>query len=230
MSRAEKQLDFDYSTIFEDAFVPIWIENIAPLYKRFSVLRKSGIKDLNAYLKEFPQEICNLAGLIEVLDVNHASMSLYGAESKADLLGVLNKIMCTIDEENFARALVSFWNQDEIFSMETSHQTLDGQNLSTVISAKIPRFGNKNLIIPVTVTDITALRQKQQILTKALEEIKTLKGIIPICASCKSIRDGKGYWNQLEKYISDRTEVMFTHGICPECSERLYPEEKEKKV
>jgi hypothetical protein len=61
-------------------------------------------------------------------------------------------------------------------------------------------------------------------LQKALEEVKTLSGFLPICASCKKIRDDKGYWNQIEAYISEHSEAEFSHGICPECLEKLYPE------
>ena len=61
-------------------------------------------------------------------------------------------------------------------------------------------------------------------LQDALNKIKTLRGIIPICASCKKIRDDKGYWNQLESYIREHSEAVFSHGICPECTEKLYPD------
>ena len=61
-------------------------------------------------------------------------------------------------------------------------------------------------------------------LNQALEEVKTLSGFLPICASCKKIRDDKGYWNQIEAYISDHSEAEFSHGICPECCKKLYPD------
>ena len=63
-------------------------------------------------------------------------------------------------------------------------------------------------------------------LKKALEEIKQLQGFIPICANCKKIRDDAGYWQQVEKYIMDRTDAKFSHGLCPECVQKLYPEIK----
>ncbi len=66
-------------------------------------------------------------------------------------------------------------------------------------------------------------------LQAALREIKTLGRLLPICASCKKIRDDKGYWNQLESYISKHSEVQFNHSLCPECIEKLYPEYHEKK-
>ncbi len=59
---------------------------------------------------------------------------------------------------------------------------------------------------------------------KALEDIKILRGLLPICASCKKIRDDQGYWNQIEVYVHKHSEADFSHGICPECAKKLYPE------
>jgi two-component system sensor histidine kinase EvgS len=59
-------------------------------------------------------------------------------------------------------------------------------------------------------------------LRDAIDEIKTLRGILPICCECKKIRDDKGYWNQIELYISHHTEAEFSHGICPDCAQKLY--------
>jgi CheY-like chemotaxis protein len=61
-------------------------------------------------------------------------------------------------------------------------------------------------------------------LEDALAEIKTLRGILPICSYCKKIRDDEGYWHQVEVYIRDHSEAEFSHGICPECAKKLYPE------
>jgi signal transduction histidine kinase len=60
-------------------------------------------------------------------------------------------------------------------------------------------------------------------LKKALSEVKQLSGLLPICASCKKIRDSQGYWNQIESYIREHSEAEFTHSICEECAEKLYP-------
>jgi len=69
-----------------------------------------------------------------------------------------------------------------------------------------------------------ALAAKIEELRQALDQVKTLRGIVPICANCKKIRDDKGYWNQVEAYVCQHTEAEFTHGICPECMKTLYPE------
>jgi uncharacterized membrane protein YciS (DUF1049 family) len=69
--------------------------------------------------------------------------------------------------------------------------------------------------------------EKDRLITElkdALSQVKTLSGLMPICASCKKIRDDSGYWNQIESYIRDHSEAEFSHSICPECSKKLFPE------
>lgn len=72
-------------------------------------------------------------------------------------------------------------------------------------------------------------RELSKSLQDSLEEVTRLRGLLPICASCKSIRDDKGLWQQIEQYISSHSEAEFTHGICPECARKLYPEYYGKK-
>jgi len=59
-------------------------------------------------------------------------------------------------------------------------------------------------------------------LKSALDEVKTLSGFLPICATCKKIRDDRGYWKQIEGYIQEHSDAQFSHGICPECAEKMY--------
>jgi hypothetical protein len=68
------------------------------------------------------------------------------------------------------------------------------------------------------------LEARNQALTKALEEVKALSGLIPICAGCKKIRDDGGYWNEVEDYLRRHSEAEFSHGLCPECIHEYYPE------
>ncbi len=78
---------------------------------------------------------------------------------------------------------------------------------------------------------IAAEKEKQKTigeLQKALAEIRTLGGLLPICASCKKVRDDEGYWTQIENYISRRSDAEFSHGICPECRQK-YMEQLEKE-
>jgi len=66
------------------------------------------------------------------------------------------------------------------------------------------------------------LEEANKKLKKALNEIKTLHGLIPICANCKKVRNDQGYWQMVEEYVSEHSDVTFSHGICPDCYKKLY--------
>jgi two-component system, response regulator PdtaR len=77
--------------------------------------------------------------------------------------------------------------------------------------------------------DLMELRRLNAELQEALAKIKTLEGILPICATCKKIRDEKGAWHQVEVYVRDHSAVEFSHGICPDCLKKHYPDFAPKK-
>jgi len=84
----------------------------------------------------------------------------------------------------------------------------------------------KPVAVRGTVQDITERKKTENELKGALARIKTLSGLIPICANCKRIRDDRGYWMRIEKFIEDRSTAEFTHSLCPECERKLYEEDK----
>ena len=94
---------------------------------------------------------------------------------------------------------------------------------SAVQGVTIMVFFGGNIFVIIGLIVLNFQRVEVELLT-SMEEIKTLKGIIPICASCKKIRDDKGSWEQIETYIRDHSDAEFSHGICPECMKKLYPE------
>jgi AmiR/NasT family two-component response regulator len=72
--------------------------------------------------------------------------------------------------------------------------------------------------------DMVALRRLNAELQEALAQVKLLSGLLPICASCKKIRDDDGHWHAIESYIRDRSEAKFSHGLCQDCAQELYPD------
>jgi AmiR/NasT family two-component response regulator len=98
---------------------------------------------------------------------------------------------------------------------------------------KPPQAGDMDRIITIAMArfgDMMELRRlnaelqaRNAELQEALAKVKTLSGLLPICASCKKIRDDQGYWHQVEVYIRDHSEADFSHGICPDCKKKLYP-------
>lgn len=83
----------------------------------------------------------------------------------------------------------------------------------------------------VHVADVTGMKKREAILIKtlnerdaALTEVRTLHGLLPICAGCKSIRDSEGHWQTIESYVTQHTQASFSHGLCPACSHKYFPE------
>ncbi len=119
---------------------------------------------------------------------------------------------------------------DKLLVGESYHPILgeDGCYLSATASKIYDAQGHVTGAIQ-SIRDITDLKnsehKREQLiieLKEAINEIKKLSGLLPICASCKKIRDDEGYWNQIESYIQQHSEAKFSHGMCPECSDKLY--------
>ena len=105
------------------------------------------------------------------------------------------------------------------FSMEKRYLGPDGSTVWVNLTVS-PMWKNEDqptLHIAI-IEDITERKLMEA-------EVKTLSGLLPICTSCKKIRDDKGYWNQIESYIHKHSEAQFSHGICPECMDKIYGEE-----
>lgn len=112
---------------------------------------------------------------------------------------------------------------EAIFSSSTSQVAA---YVSALISTTLWTFG----FILLVNQRLNAERQETIAeLNGALEQIRTLRGILPICANCKKIRDDSGFWQQVEAYVSRHTEAEFSHGICPDCMESLYPKYAAKR-
>jgi hypothetical protein len=105
---------------------------------------------------------------------------------------------------------------------------LRNQALSRFLSAEKSVVENLNARLQLEVSERAQAQQQlalqNQQLEYALGNTRQLSGLLPICGSCKKIRNDKGYWEQLEAFIRQRSEAQFSHGICPECAQRQFPE------
>ena len=145
----------------------------------------------------------------------------------ATLLGVTRGVLVTqpfsrfilpADQDVFYRHFKKLLETGETQSCELWMVKLDG----TVFWTRLESIADP--VCRITMSDITDRKRVEEELQKAMDDIRTLRGILPICMICKKIRDDQGYWNQVEVYVRDRTEAEFSHGICPECATELYPQ------
>ncbi len=190
-----------------------------------------------AHLRTLIETIPDLVWLKDLrgtyLGCNEKFELFFGAK-EADIIGktdydFVDKELADLFRENDIKAMIlgkPSMNEEEVtFAADGHHEFLE--------TIKTPLYDSDRVLIGVLgiARDITkrkkAMEEKEKLinkLEKALQEVKTLRGFIPICAKCKKIRNDEGYWQQIESYISQRTEAEFSHDICNTCAKELFPE------
>ncbi|MGB9700615.1 MAG: PAS domain S-box protein [Thermodesulfobacteriota bacterium] len=175
------------------------------------------------------------------IDFNQATVDLFGYSR--DELFTINIRQLYANPEDRPRFQREIEQKGALKEYEVKFRRKDGTEIDCLLTATL-RFDKDGRIIGYQgiIRDITQRKKLEEErekliaeLQEALNKIRTLSGLVPICASCKKIRDDKGYWNQLEIYIQEHTQAEFSHGLCPDCMKKLYPdifpslqEEKEK--
>jgi PAS domain S-box-containing protein len=166
----------------------------------------------------------------EMRDLNVDDMSQIVGKTDIDLWG-----------EEFGRKTFNIEQRmmesgEPIIGLIESRQLEDGQTNWTW-TTKVPLRDDSGQIVGLVgitrgINDLMkAQTARDNLITElqdALADVKTLSGLVPICANCKQIRDDKGYWTQVEAYIQERSQARFTHGICPACMKKLYPNVKQE--
>jgi hypothetical protein len=119
-----------------------------------------------------------------------------------------------------------FWLEDFTFGVINVNHAEEGlaERLEYMITSSV--FVCIALIMPIgiIIRDFSRLEKATQRLQGALDNIKTLEGLLPMCANCKNIRDDDGYWQQVEVYIRQHSKAEVSHSICPQCAHQLYPD------
>ena len=163
------------------------------------------------------------------VDVNPAYERLLGYTR--DELMRMNALETWSDHEERNAWKQKIEQDGYVADFQCSLRRKDGRELSTLRTSNQRLDSDGRRIYQTICRDITERRQseaeKERLimdLQKAITEIRTLSGMLPICASCKRILNDEGYWQQIEQYISTHSEAVFSHGFCPECAQRLYPE------
>lgn len=164
--------------------------------------------------------------------VNPAYLRMFGYERPEQLVGQSVLKVIAPDERAAIAERIARRNRGERVeaSYETRGQRVDGGQLEMEVHVSTYRLKGDQFSL-VIVRDVSerkaALREKESLideLRSALTKVKHLSGLLPTCAGCRKIRDEAGEWQDMETYISAHSEADFSHGLCPHCAERLYPE------
>lgn len=164
-----------------------------------------------------------------IIFVNKAFCKTYQYSTEA-IVGKKCNILWKNEEE--AIEICKKQNYDEDVQYEFYHKRKDRTEFPIFLSRSLIKDENEHgFAVVYVVRDITekkkAEQEREKLITElqnALRELKVLNGLLPICASCKKIRDDKGYWNQIEAYIQAHSNAEFSHSLCPECAKALYPD------
>jgi len=152
-----------------------------------------------------------------------------GQEIRSFLLPESRGILPLSDGESHQSVLLNFMSLSsspvplycQIFRVENDMHLILGGHLMLTNEYVL----QKMTVMTNEMVNVTRdLHRKNKALEEANSKITQLSGIIPICMHCKGIRDDKGYWNRLEKFISEHSEAKFSHGLCPDCKKKYYPE------
>jgi PAS domain S-box-containing protein len=166
----------------------------------------------------------------QILDANQAACELYGY-ARPELLATKTTDL-EAPEAQIRPALPIFADLDSAPDkpIETVVQHRDSRPIPVELTITPLTASGEKLYLTIA-RNISerkqAEKERERIILElqdALAKVKTLSGLLPICASCKRIRDDAGYWTQVEVYIRDHADVEFSHGICPECFKKLYPD------
>lgn len=165
----------------------------------------------------------------QCVEANEAVCQLVGSDREHVLLQNYNTIE-SWKPSGLLDAALSAVKEDSEKSTEVTVTSSFGRHVTVNCRFSPFSVGDHKylLLIADDVTEQRAVEEAKEHLVEQLREalahVRTLRGIIPICASCKKIRDDEGYWEQIESYIDKHSDANFSHGICPECAERLYPD------
>jgi PAS domain S-box-containing protein len=163
---------------------------------------------------------------------NRGARSIYGYGAE-EMVGRLESTLVPPERSEELNLLLGKVSQGrQVVHFETERLAKDGRRLAISLTLS-PTRNIKGEIVGASkiARDITGRKQaekeREELIVQyreALAKVKLLSGLLPICASCKKIRDDQGYWQRLEKFIQEHSGAVFTHGICPDCAKVLYPD------
>jgi PAS domain S-box-containing protein len=222
------------------------------IYGRENIFKRDITRELLATNKHFEVTLDHMDdGLVELTGsgkitfVNRAAAQMFGLPEEKLLSAYFPGFFSSSHQKLIGEHLekrngiIGRIGEDEPIMLHDSYLLIkfvpfndNGRNFIIILMQDITRRKQAEVLLKENEGELerkvrertAAMEESTRNLEIALSEVKKLSGMLPICASCKKIRDDKGYWNQIEEYIRDHSEAEFTHSICQDCAEKLYPE------
>ena len=176
-----------------------------------------------------PVGYCTVSEEGLVLEANLTAATLLGVARGALAQQPFSRFILREDQDGYYLRRKQVFEAGEPQAYELRMLRKDGPAFWAHLETTVAEDEDGEPVCRVVISDVTEMKKTQEALHIASDQIKTLHGILPICANCKKICDDKGRWNPVEVYVRDRTEADFSHGICPECAKKLYPEFKQRR-
>jgi PAS domain S-box-containing protein len=204
-------------------------------YESAEALRRSETKFHTLY--DSTRDAVMLLDTKGFFDCNPAALAMFGCASREELCSKhpadVSPLMQPDGTDSLTRAnqgIATALKKGSTY-FEWMHKRIDtGKTFSAEVLLSAMELDGKP-VLQAVVRDITGRKQNEAERNKlildlqdALANVKSLSGLLPICASCKKIRDDKGYWSQVESYVQKHSDATFTHGICPDCIKKFYPD------
>lgn len=174
---ALRESESRYKSIFNSVPVSIWEEDFSKVNDLLNDLRENGIKDLDLYLRQHPQTVREAASMIVVNEVNDATVSMFGASSKVDLMQSIDKVFSQEAYDNFRRELIAIWNKQPSFYGETTNLTLDGREITISISTTIPQESEEYSRVFVSIEDITERKKAEDQIRRQVKHLASLRAV-----------------------------------------------------
>jgi len=185
----------------------------SPSYITFLIL-SAGPLSLRLLLEgSFVYIVLGLLGLVFIAILSQTGRTMHTASLQALIVGIRNEELTSIlSEEKLRQEELNAQLRQEIIERISSQEELRLRN---------QELEQLNARLTTTKNNLESANKE---LERALTNVKQLSGMLPICASCKKIRNDTGYWEQIEAYLWEHSEIEFSHSICPDCSKKLYPD------
>ncbi|WP_405210835.1 PAS domain S-box protein [Dokdonia sp. Asnod2-E02] len=184
-----------YKKLYDNSTISIWNEDFTLVFEEIEKIKTLKIVDVNKYLNENPEVVFLLLEKLKINSVNQATLKIFRACSKEDFLNNVHRTFGNGATEVFIKLIVAIWNNKKTFSSEVNYKTLDGDEFAAMISLNIPQTLLEQKTVPVTIQDISALKEAEYAKKRSISNLQQAQKIGKIGSWEWEWKTGAVYWS-----------------------------------